>query len=292
MALIYAVLALSSFFVADSLITASKPYMLPTQAPPGKISSQKSTAQKRKSEYAVITRRNPFNSDGIIPKPLSSDIVEKPGGDQPPVPSQLPLKLVGTIVHGNPTRSVATIQNSSQSLNKQFQAYRVGYEIKGMATILSVSRKRVVFRNINNGRKEFIEIKEDVKFKIGLSAPKAAGPKKEVEREGNRFILKRSDVLKHTSNLPELLQQARAVPNIIPGSGGQVDGFRLLEMEKGSIFEKLGLKRMDVIKGINGEPINSPAKAMELYNELKTAGRIDLEIERNGRPEVFNYIIE
>ncbi len=32
---------------------------------------------------------------------------------------------------------------------------------------------------------------------------------------------------------------------------------------------KLSLKRGDVIKSVNGEPVDSPAKAMELYNELE-----------------------
>ena len=63
-------------------------------------------------------------------------------------------------------------------------------------------------------------------------------------------------------------------------------------MQKGSIFEKLGLKRLDIIKEVNGEPIDSPAKAMELYNALKNTTRIDLGIERNGRLENFNYQIE
>ncbi len=46
---------------------------------------------------------------------------------------------------------------------------------------------------------------------------------------------------------------------------------------------------MDVIKKVNGEDVNSPTKAMELYNALKTEGRINLSVERNGRDETFIY---
>lgn len=285
---IYAALALVAFFVADTILTAIRGDMLPSQAPPARIGRAKEIQVKSRNDYQAITQRNPFNSDGVIPPPLSND-GEGETDDSAPVLSQLPLTLVGTIVHVDPKRSVATIQNRSKSLNEQFLAYRVDDEIKGMARILVIERKKVIFRNLNNNRKEYIEIKDESTLRLGLQAAK---PPEEVQQEGNRFILKRDDVNKYTSNLPELLQQARAVPNIIPGSGGQVDGFRLLEIDEGSIFEKLGLKKMDVIKGVNGEPVNSPAKAMELYNELKSSNRIDIEIERNGRTEQLNYLIE
>ena len=48
---------------------------------------------------------------------------------------------------------------------------------------------------------------------------------------------------------------------------------------------------MDVIKSVNNEPVNSPTKAMELYNALKSEGKIRLSVERNGREETFNYNI-
>ncbi len=81
------------------------------------------------------------------------------------------------------------------------------------------------------------------------------------------------------------------VPNIVPGSGGRVDGFRFVAIQPNSIYEKLGFKPMDVIKSVNGEPVNSPTKAMELYNSLKSDSRISIMIERNGRDETFKYEI-
>jgi general secretion pathway protein C len=81
------------------------------------------------------------------------------------------------------------------------------------------------------------------------------------------------------------------VPNIVPGSGGRVDGFRFVAIQPNSIYEKLGFKPMDVIKRVNGQEVNSPTKAMELYNALKTESRLQLTVERNGREELFKYDI-
>lgn len=286
----FLLLGLGAFFISDVTTTAIRDKMLPSYSPT-KQNRHNQIKKKSRQEYAQITKRNPFNSDGIIPPPISQD-GQDDADDSVPVPSQLPLTLVGTIVHGNPMRSVGTIQNRNAAQGRQYQAYRVDDEIPGLAQIQTIERKRVVFRNLNNGRREYIEVKEDQQLKLGLSPKKPTQKNRNVQKDGNHFVLKRSNVMKHLNNLPKVLQTARAVPNIIPGSGGTVDGFRLLEMEKGSIFEELGLKRLDVIKGANGELVNSPAEAMELFNKLKTANSIDLEIERNGVKENLKYIIE
>lgn len=107
----------------------------------------------------------------------------------------------------------------------------------------------------------------------------------------NNFVIKRADLSKYTNDLSSILMQARAVPNRDPGTGA-INGFRLLDMQPGSIFEQLGMQRMDVIKSVDGTPVDSPAKAMELYNTLKNAPKLSLQIERNGKTETMTYNIQ
>ena len=82
--------------------------------------------------------------------------------------------------------------------------------------------------------------------------------------------------------------QARAVPNRDPNTG-EINGFRILDMQEGSIFSQLGLNRMDVLKGVNGEPVDSIQKAMELYNTMKNSGQVKLLIERGGKDQTNVY---
>ena len=85
-------------------------------------------------------------------------------------------------------------------------------------------------------------------------------------------------------------QQARAVPNIV---NGQLECFKLVDIQKGSIYEKLGLRPGDCIGSVNGEKIDSPAKAMELYNALRgNSSEIKLGIDRGGHKEEMNYNIQ
>ena len=202
--------------------------------------------------------------------------------DAPPVLTQLPLQLVGTIVHVNLMRSVATINVKSK--NDQM-AFRVSQTIPdNLATVEKIERNKVIFRNRANQRLEYIEIKEDSKFNFGqASAPTGVQAGPVLQTSPTDFSISGADVKKATSDLPSLLQQARAVP--VPG------GFRIEEIMPNSIYEKLGMKPGDIIRGVNGEAVDNPAKAMELYNALRTSNSIKIDIERNGARQTNNYSI-
>lgn len=259
--------------------------MLPTKPPPSRPPKGFRMHIPDVSQYNTVTRRNIFNADKKIPPALTSG-EQAPGMDAAPVLSQLPLSLEGTLVSSNPKRSVATIQIKSRS---ETSAFMVDDEIRGMARVTGIERRKVIFRNLSNHRLEYIEIPKDSALTFGR---KEAAPVGEVQKSGEfDFTMNRTELNKYISNLGAVLNQARMVPNIIPGTGGKVEGFRFVSIQPGSIYEKLGFKPMDVIKAVNGEPVNSPTKAMELYNALRSEDKINLVVERNGRDENMNYTI-
>ena len=280
----YLLAILIGYWLADLGVLSLRDRFVPQSVVP--IPPQKSPLKSRpvRDQYDVITRRNLFNAQGIIPPPLSSGSNENENMNKP-VPSRLPLKLIGTIVHVNPSRSVATVQVQG----KKITPYLPRDNMESIAELIRVERFTAVLRNNQNGRLEYIEIKDDgVKLSVQNPIPsKSQGP----QRQGNTFSLKRSDVDRYIQNLPALLQQARAVPSIEPGTGA-INGFRLVEIQPGSLYENLGFQRNDLIKNVNGEPVNSPAKAMELYNSLKTDSNIAIDFERNGRMQTSNFSIE
>ena len=282
-----AIILLIALFSADITILFLRDSLLPTTAPQifpskGSLGPQ----AKMRTEYGPITDRNIFNSDGIIPNPLFAPEGEMFADDGPVIKSNLPLNLIGTIVHVNPGKSVATIQLRT---NNSVIPYLPNDQIENVATLVKVERRRAIIRNANTSRLEYIEIPEDAKVSFAkTSAPEPTGT---FVKQGDTIAIKRSDLNNYLKNLPDLLQQATAVPNIVPGSGGEVDGFKMLGVEPNSVFSQIGIKVGDVIKGVNGERVNSPAKAMELYNQLRNEGRIELEIERDGRPTTLNFNI-
>ena len=284
----YVLFIFIGFCIADLAILAYRDRMLPQSAPPARPKAAAFDNSISRGAYNPIISRNIFASSGVIPDALVDK--NKPSAEQEaaPVLSSLPLNLIGTLVHSNPDKSIAAIEVKGKN---QVISYTAKKEIEGMATIISVERQKVILRNLNSNRLEYIEMKkEGAKVAFGAGAATTTG--KEVQKIGdNNFVLKKADLLKYTNDLSSLLMQARAVPNREPGTGA-VNGFRVLDMKPGSIFEQLGIQRMDVIKAVDGTPVDSPAKAMELYQALKNSNKLSIQVERNGKTETMNYNIQ
>ncbi len=283
--------ALLGYWFADLAVIYLRPSFLPEQAPPEALRTPPPNPQKMRMEYQRITSRNLFNADGAIPNALSKKPDQPGPGDSqqegPAVPTELTqLILVGTLVHANPTKSVATIENKTGG---KVLPYFITDEIESLATLMKIERKRAIFRNQRNGRLEYIEIKDETQVSFGRTKPiSKAG---EIVQQGNNFTLQRNDLNEYLKNFNDIIQQATAVPNFVPGGGGAIDGYRLIDIAPGSVYEKLGLKKGDVIKGVNGETVDSATKALELYNQLKNSNRVNLDIERNGSKDNLQYDI-
>ncbi len=287
---VYLLCFLLGYIIADLSLLKARTEMLPRDPPPSYAPPTRQETIKSRPEYTVVSDRNLFNADGMIPPALSAqDKGEGVDDTAPAVLSQLPLKLEGTIVHVNQNRSVATIVVQAKN---ETQAFMIEDEIEGLCKITKIERRKVTFRNLNNNRLEYIEIPKDSVIAFGLRSQETGGDD-EIKKEGEYdFALRREDLNKYTSDLSSILNQARMVPNIVPGSGGRVEGFRFVSISQNSIYEKLGFKPNDVIKSVNGEPVNSPTKAMELYNALRTDSRIKLTVERDGKEENFSYDVK
>jgi general secretion pathway protein C len=278
--------AFIGYGLSDLAILQIRSHLLPTKAPPARTNQNSFKNQVPLEDYNIIAQRNILNDDGKIPNPLGSEGESGPNNQQA-VPSQLPLTLLGTIVHFNPGRSIATVQINSKS---ETQSFIVDEEIEGLARITKVERKRLTFVNLQNRRLEFIEIPEERAFDFDLKGGTAVstGP---IERTGRfDFTVKKSELEKMTSNLSQILQQARMEPRF--RSDNTVDGFCFVSLQAGSPYESFGFKVGDCIKSVDGEPIDSPQKAMETYNKMKNNPSVRLGVERDGRDELFNYSIQ
>ncbi len=288
----YLLFVFLGYTIADLTILNYRDLMLPSGAPPPRPPRIEPDMSVSRGAYNSVISRNIFSSDGAIPDALLP-AGQKPGEGQQendPVPSSLPLALKGTIVHSNPAKSIATIEVRSK--NQSFP-FMVGRDIEGLATLTKVERNKAIFRNSNNGRLEFIEMKINGS-KISFSTSK--GPLSGESRGDvaqvapNKFEVKRSDLLKYTNDMSSILQQAAMIP--VRGPNGEIEGFKFVSIQPGSVYTQLGFQNGDMIKAVNGEKIDSPAKAMELYNALKNSSTIKITKSRDGRDEEVDYTVK
>lgn len=272
-----------AFLVADIGNLFSRRYFIPDNIPPKKMTPPK-MAQNRNVQFPGIIARNIFNADGVIPPTQSELQGGGSGDDNDPRPSGLALDLVGTLVHADPGKSIATVNIRGQN---KIEPYMVNEEISGMARITQILRQRIIFRNLQNQMLEYIEVPQDAGLSLSLDrGATVTVPKQE---EQTQFEFSRAEINAQLENLPALLQQARVVPET--GPDGQIRCYKMVELQSGSVYEKLGLRIGDCLSAVNGEPINSPQKAMEMYQTLRESSEIKLSYDRNGRNVENSYQI-
>jgi general secretion pathway protein C len=291
---LYGLLLFLAFSAADLTIIYFRDHFLPDQAPPKKEAKLPPSYRIDRGLYSPIVSRNIFNSNGLIPDPLrpKDDESGSEKKNDVPVQSSLPITLIGTLVHSNPEKSVAAIEVKSKNISG---SYTVGAEIEGLVKLENIQRGVIYFRNLNNGALEYIEMNQGnnkVSFdqaKAAIAAPTTGG---EIQKVGNNtFKIKRSDLNKYLNDLSSLLMQARAVPNRDPNTG-EINGYRLVDYQAGSIFEQLQIPRGALIKTAGGEPVTNVQAAMEMFNKMKNGSGVELGVEINGSNQTLKYDIQ
>ena len=288
----YLLFVFIGFVIADLLIMNYRDLMLPNQSPPPHPKKLNNENFVSRGAFNTMISRNIFSSDGIIPDPLvAKGQGPSNGNEAAPVPSQLPLDLMGTLVHSNPEKSIAAIQVRSK---KEVVPYVQKRNIENLATVIKIERQKVIIRNLNTNALEYIEMKPfgNNKVAFGAAPPVAAGTGSgDVKNLGNnKFTIKRSDLQKYLNDLSSILMQARAV-QARDKVTGEVIGYRIVDFQPNSIFSQLGIQRMDLIKSVNGEPVDTPQKAMELFNMFKSSSSIKMNVERGGQVESLDYTV-
>ena len=73
--------------------------------------------------------------------------------------------------------------------------------------------------------------------------------------------------------------------------GDKIKGFKVNFVKRGSDFSKLGLRRGDVIKSINGQELSSYNAAFEIYKNIDTMDGLTLKIMRGKEEMELEYEI-
>jgi general secretion pathway protein C len=113
----------------------------------------------------------------------------------------------------------------------------------------------------------------------------------EIARIGpeTQISLKRTRVDKALNNLNQLMSEVKIRPYF---KDGEAAGFIISSIAPDSVVRDMGLKTGDIVTGINGGDIKSVDDAMAFYERLQAGEELSLQLQRRGRPETLNYILE
>ncbi|MFH1532498.1 MAG: type II secretion system protein GspC [Pseudomonadota bacterium] len=128
---------------------------------------------------------------------------------------------------------------------------------------------------------------------VESTRPPAAGKGMEGVTKVNEFEyhIDRGLLDEKLQDLGALGREARVIPNYDRESGSY-KGFKLIGVRPNSLYRNIGIRSGDVILQVNGEEMNSPSKALELFTKLQTSNEISLDIKRRGKVETLQYKIQ
>jgi general secretion pathway protein C len=217
-----------------------------------------------------------------------------------PARSDLRMQLVASVIADRPRFSLATISDLS---TRETHVLGVGDEL-GSLRLLGLERVkddrdatgngfRVVAIICNAGTKEYLDFEPgagpvaEAAPNLGTSPvppprPSAPGTPLAGVRQlaADRYEVDRSVIESTLGDLNKVATQARIVPSF---ENGVSNGFKLFSIQPGSIYSSIGLENGDVVQRINGYEINSPEKALELYQKLRETGTVTIDLKRGGQ---------
>jgi general secretion pathway protein C len=270
-----------------------------------------------------LTQRRAFNLDepapivveAAPPTEQPTEVVEAPSNTLEE--SQLPIDLMGTYVSSLPDYSYATLQiqgeNKIASLGSEY--------LEGKARVVKIAPGHIVLKE--DARYTYVRVWHKTAAAGGAGAPMNPGmgmappmkpppmtapgvPTEPVADAGAPktgddisqgvtktgaydYTLDRAMLDNQLKDLPRLQQDGRVVPHY---KDNQYQGFKLVGVRPGSLYRSIGIRSGDVIMAVNGNKIDSPNKALELFEQLKSSSNISVEIERRGQPKTLSYTIK
>ena len=182
--------------------------------------------------------------------------------------------VLGTIVSATKGNSVALLKHRASGKTR---AVRVGSPIETDLLLSDVAKKMV--QVTQQGKVYFIRVGSSAEFSRVSTRNLAQRQKGLQRRDGNVTVSAayKDHLIKHELN--KILMQAAAEPAI---RDGKVVGFTLWEIEKDSIYEKLGFKNGDTVTNINGNELVDAGQAVKVLVSLKSAKNLALSYTRNG----------
>lgn len=191
--------------------------------------------------------------------------------------------IVGAITNASKDQNVALVKESKtghvKAVKQGFDVldYKVAEVTAKYIILVKANEERLVFQNKFAG--EFMG-PGATSTPVGFSSQNENYAEDGLERRGNKITVS-ADLRDKLVNedLSKVLMQATAIPKI---ENGEIIGFRILQIDAGSIYDKAGLQDNDIVTSINGMRLNSVAGAVRLLKSLKGSSDVSLDINRNG----------
>ncbi len=304
------VIGVSAYFAARASLHVVEAKFLLSEGPQKPSVTRRLPPPSPKLAHSKDTRaileRNMFCSacPPIVPRDHGPDGDDKRGQE---IKSSLPLQLVATLVSTDPEWSFAVIKDTQGreatddkgKLTKvfPFAMYSRGHKISGHEARLDRVEERRVYLQVSD-HLEYIDLQGVAGQDKTLASARPPTPGAPAGDYGKgvrkvsetQYEIDRNLLEKVLGDTNAIARSARVVPSVSP-KDGKPNGFKLYAIRPDSVYSTIGLQNGDTVSAINGQEINSPEKAFELYAKLRTASGLQISIVRRGQPMTIDYSI-
>jgi general secretion pathway protein C len=264
--------------IAGILLSPKKPQSAAAEAMvPAKTASQ----SKDITSYSSILEKNPFGSPKkLLPLTLTQNSEGRLGP-----PSN--LRLIGTVV-GPQRLSYAIFEDKTKPAPLRQSVVAYGKEVFDYGKLTKIEREYI---ELDRGLSSYkIELAPLIIVSSAQRYDEIVSPRSQLaEKIGEKeYLLNRRKVDQTLENPEQILTDARLLPNI---QNGRQEGFKMLEVKPGGMYESLGLKNGDILLRVNELEISNPEVAIQAMTALKGMNRVNLDIMRDGSRLSMSYEI-
>ncbi len=255
---------------------------------PTSNSGKSSSANDVAINIEQLKSLTPFGAAPVVvadaqPQPEVVNSIENEATD-----TQLNLMLRGVVAsnHESAARAVITAGDKAD-------VYAIGDKLPvgSNVTLAKVLELRVILNN--GGHYESLWL-----FKDDPKAPKISSTYSSAPSSDPRAASYGQNEFKQYSRGPAQMVGPRPAPEAgmaemsktladvvamsIYRENGQVVGYKIRPGRNAEMFNSLGLQTDDIVTAVNGVPLTSPGKIMEIYKNMSNATSANLEIRRSG----------
>jgi len=229
--------------------------------------------------YASIVEKNPFGLPMKF-RPINTRSTTNRQG------SLSELILVGTAT-GPKNLSYAIFADKTQPAPVRQEVFAYGEDVYGYGTL---SKIEIGLAEITQGANIYTIPLADIQIEERHTTSAATSQLQFVKKINERqYVLDQRKVQQALNNPEQILTDARLLPNI---QNGKQEGFRMLEVKQGGLYDSLGLKNNDILLRINELELSNPEVAMQAMSALRGMNRVKLDIIRNGTKMTLTYQIK
>jgi len=248
----------------------------------------KGTNHRPPQDNRIILQRNIFDSSRPAQAATVAAATPSSQPGQRTQVSSSAMSLVGTVVADEESLAVIDISG-------QIEVIRIDHLVPGNGTLVTVTRDFIEIEQ-NDGTMLVLTLEQgstvdntptkSVRPGTSSNVPTGQGIQ---ALGGNRWLISGEEAESARNNIGVLIKQVRVDPYIVDG---KTSGFVIKRIQRGTLLYQMGLKRGDVLFAINGTTLDSPEKGLQVFQQLREAKNLSVDLQRAGQPLNFQYEIK